>query len=198
MEKIVNELESRFGLLSHREQRADLGEVCIRAEKTVNVLEWLKNHTGYVHLTHFSVVDWLEENEFQLTYLVTDPDAHHTLMVSARIDREKAEAESIHALWPEAVTYEQEFNEMYGIAFPGSPRQGVEFLLEGWNAMPPMRRDFDTVEYCNETYEFRPGRVHVDPKEVRMKFQAEQKRLAEEQKQREEATANSNEPEPQP
>ena len=99
-----------------------------------------------------------------------------------------AEAESIHTLWPEAVTYEQEFNEMYGITFPGSPRQGVEFMLEGWTDMPPMRRDFDTVEYCERTYEFRPGRHSVDPKEVRQRFQAEQKRL----KEQEAAAANAN------
>ncbi len=189
MEQIVKELENRFGILSHREQRADLGEVVIEEKNTVALLEWLKRHGGYIHLTHFSVVDWIEDDEFQLVYLLTDPEACHTLMVSTRIDREAAEAESIHTLWPEAVTYEQEFNEMYGITFPGSPRQGVEFMLEGWNDMPPMRRDFDTVEYCERTYVFRPGRHHVNPKEVRQKFQAEQKRL----KEQEAAAANTNE-----
>ena len=188
MEAIVKELESRFGILSHREQRADLGEVVIEEKNAVAMLEWLKRHGGYIHLTHYSVVDWIEDNQFQLVYLLTDPNAHHTLMISTRIDREQAEAESIHTLWPEAVTYEQEFNEMYGITFPGSPRQGVEFMLEGWTDMPPMRRDFDTVEYCERTYEFRPGRHSVDPKEVRQRFQAEQKRL----KEQEAAAANAN------
>lgn len=192
MERIVKELDNRFGVLSSREQRPDLGAVEIAAKDVVAALEWLKRHGGYIHLTHFSVVDWIEENQFQLVYLVTDPDAHHTLMVSVRIDREAAKAETIHTLWPEAVTYEQEFNEMYGIDFPDSPRQGVEFLLEGWTAMPPMRRDFDTVKYCEETYDFRPGRHHVDPKEVRAQFQAERKRLAEEQKA---AAANQNQAE---
>jgi NADH-quinone oxidoreductase subunit C len=182
MQTIVTELENRFGLISHREQRADLGEVCVDADKVVGVLEWLKRHGGYVHLTLFSVVDWLEEQEFQLTYILTDPVEKHGLMVSARIDRNKAVAESIHTLWPEAVTHEQEINEMYGITFPGSPRQGVPFILEDWDNMPPMRRDFDTVKYCEETYDFRPGRESVDPKEVRAKFQAEQKRLAAEAK----------------
>lgn len=192
MERIVKELEGRFGIVSHREQRPDLGDIVVAAKDVVAVLDWLKHHGGYIHLTHFSAVDWLEDNEFQLTYLVTDPDAHHTLMVSARIDRGTAEAESIHTLWPEAVTYEQEFNEMYGIHFPGSPRQGVDFMLEGWTAMPPMRRDFDTVKYCEDTYGFRPGRSHVDPKDVRTRFQAEQKRLADAQKA---AAANQNQAE---
>lgn len=195
MDHIVKELDDRFGVLASRQQRPDLGAVDIAADDVVAALEWLKRHAGYIHLTHFSVVDWLEENQFQLVYIVTDPRAHHTLMLSARIGRDDAQAESIHTLWPEAVTYEQEFNEMYGIAFPGSPRQGVDFLLEGWTAMPPMRRDFDTVKYCEETYDFRPGRHHVDPKEVRAKFQAERKRLAEAQKA---AVANANEPEQAP
>jgi NADH-quinone oxidoreductase subunit C len=195
MDHIVKELDGRFGVVSSRQQRPDLGAVEMAAKDVVAALEWLKRHGGYIHLTHFSVVDWLEEGLFQLVYIVTDPLAHHTLMLSTRIGRDDAEAESIHTLWPEAVTYEQEHNEMYGIRFPGSPRQGVDFLLEGWTAMPPMRRDFDTVKYCEETYDFRPGRLHVDPKEVRAKFQAERKRLAETQKA---AAANANEPEPAP
>lgn len=195
MDHIVKELDGRFGVLSSRQQRPDLGAVEVAAKDVVASLEWLKRHGGYIHLTHFSVVDWLEESQFQLVYIVTDPRARHTLMLSARIGRDDAEAESIHTLWPEAVTYEQEHNEMYGIRFPGSPRQGVDFLLEGWTAMPPMRRDFDTVKYCEDTYDFRPGRLHVDPKEVRAKFQAERKRQAEAQKA---ATANANEPEPAP
>ena len=148
MESIFKELEARFTIQSHREQRANLGEVCVAQGIVVSVLEWLKRHGGYVHLTHFTVVDWLEENEFQLSYILTDPVACKSLMVTIRIDREKAEAETIYNLWPEAVTYEQEFNELYGIHFPGSPRQGVEFILEDWNDIPPMRRDFDTVAYC--------------------------------------------------
>ena len=192
MDTIVKELEHRFGILSHREQRRDLGEINIAPKNVVAALEWLKRHGGYKHLTHFSVVDWIEDNEFQLTYIVTDPDAHHSLMLCTRVDREAARAETIFTLWPEAVTYEQEHNEMYGIDFPESPRQGVEFLLEGWNDMPPMRRDFDTVKYCEDTYDFRPGRTHVDPKEVRAKFQAEQKRLSEERKQREATQASEN------
>ena len=180
MESILKELQARFTILSHREQRANLGEVCVAPGVVVSVLEWLKRHGGYIHLTHFTVVDWLEDNEFQLSYILTDPVACKSLMVTIRIDREKAEAETVHRLWPEAVTYEQEFNELYGIHFPGSPRQGVEFILEDWNDIPPMRRDFDTVAYCKDHYDFRPGRHSIDPKDVRARFKAEQDKLKQE------------------
>ena len=38
-----------------------------------------------------------------------------------------------------------------------------EFILEGWQDMPPYRRDFDMLAYVEETYRERPGRVTYDP-----------------------------------
>jgi NADH-quinone oxidoreductase subunit C len=87
------------------------------------------------------------------------------LCVTIPVDREKAKADSIHHLWPAAVTYEQELFEMFGIDFPGSPRVGKNFILEGWEDLPPMRRDFDTRKYSEEVYYERPGRVTHEPRE---------------------------------
>jgi NADH:ubiquinone oxidoreductase subunit C len=53
---------------------------------------------------------------------------------------------------------------MYGIDFEGNDRLG-EFILEDWDDMPPMRRDFDTVKYAGEHYYKRPGRE--DAQDVR-------------------------------
>ncbi len=164
MMHILDEIRERFGAEWQNEQRPDLLQIGVQAKTIVPLLTWLKAHTPFVQLTHLSAVDWIEDGEFQLTYLLTDPKAHVSLMVCTRIDREQAEAESIHALWPQAVTYEQEINEMFGIHFPGSPRQGVPFILEGWNDIPPMRRDFDTVAYMNSHHPSRPGREHTDPR----------------------------------
>ena len=50
MERIVNELEARFGIVSHREQRPDLGDIVVAAKDVVAVLDWLKHHGGYIHL----------------------------------------------------------------------------------------------------------------------------------------------------
>lgn len=175
MHPILDQIGLQFRILCSHEQRADLLQVEMDADRVVGLLTWLKNATGYVELTHMSVIDWPEEDEFQLMYLVTDTKAHHSLMISARIEREAATAESIHTLWPEAVTYEQELNEMYGITFPGSPRLGVDFMLEGWDGPPPMRRDFDTLEFAEQRYGFRPGREHTDVKQVRAEFMAKEK-----------------------
>ncbi len=164
MKTILAELETRFGATGARFQRDDLASIDLPADRAVPAVTWLKQHTPFVQLNHMSVVDWLEDGQFQVTWLMTDPHGCRSIMVNTRIDREQATCDSVADLWPQAVTYEQEINEMYGIDFPGSPRMGVPFILEGWNDMPPMRRDFDTVKYVAEHHPHRPGRRHHDPR----------------------------------
>jgi len=164
MSTIVDDIRTRFIMEWEHLQREDLDQVGVKPGTVVPLLSWLKLHSPYMQLTHLSAVDWIEDREFQLSYLLTDPVGHRSLMVCTRIDREEATMESVHAMWPQAVTYEQEINEMFGIHFPGSPRQGVPFILEGWDDIPPMRRDFDTLEYMHAHHPSRPGREHTDPR----------------------------------
>jgi NADH-quinone oxidoreductase subunit C len=74
------------------------------------------------------------------------------LGVHVEIDRENAEMTSIHTLWAQAWAYQRELREMYGVRFPGSPRLDENFCLEGWDDIPPMRRDFDTAAYSTEHF----------------------------------------------
>lgn len=165
MNDVVAAARERFGLEWDHRVRPDLVQVGVASDRLIGLLEWLKAETGFVQLTLLSVVDWIEDDEFQLTYILTEPAARAALMVCSRIDRATATARSVSRLWPQAVTYEQEINEMYGIHFEGSPRQGVPFILEGWRDLPPMRRDFDTVKYARENYSERPGRESVKTRE---------------------------------
>lgn len=164
MENILDRIRDTFGLVWEHRQRADLLLVGVEQRHIVPLLTWLKEHTQYIQLTHLSAVDWIEDGEFQLSYLLTDPVGRCSLMVATRLPREGVTADSVHALWPHAVTYEQEINEMFGIHFPGSPRQGKPFILEGWDDIPPMRREFDTVEYVERHHPSREGREHTDPR----------------------------------
>ena len=84
--------------------------------------------------------------------------------VRVLIKRDNAEMISIHKLWKHAWQYQRELKEMFGINFPDSPRVDESFVLEGWEEMPPMRRDFDTLEYSTKTFYQRPGRSTNDPK----------------------------------
>jgi NADH-quinone oxidoreductase subunit C len=108
-------------------------------------------------------VDWLEEGQFQLTYLLCNRSKQLDLGLRVMLARDGASMDSIHDVWPTAATYQRELREMFGIDFPGSPRLHEEFILEGWNDIPPYRRDFDTKKYAEANYNQRPGRQTHDP-----------------------------------
>jgi NADH-quinone oxidoreductase subunit C len=159
---VVAALANRFGEFPFQVRRPNLVQLDVPQETLIPMLGWLKNHTPFVQLTHLTPVDWLEDEQFQLIYTISAPTLGVSLMVGIRINRKKPVAESVFPLWLQAETYEQEANEMFGIEFPGSPRQGVPFILEGWKDIPPMRRDFDTLAYCDKHHPVRPGREHQD------------------------------------
>jgi len=156
----------------------------IKAEKRVridadrknvsSILLFLKSQKGYIHLNHISCVDWIEENQFELVYIVWNPKTKLTVLVHTRIDRENPKMENIDTIWDQANTYEREIREMFGIQFPGLVGR-EEFILEDWQEMPPMRKDFNSQLYAIETFQMRPGRE--DAQDVR---EAIQKRSKEE------------------
>jgi len=150
------------------EQRQDrLAFVSIPSEQLVSLLTCLRDIYGFSHLALMTCVDWLEESRFQLTYILRNHDGHRELVIKSFIDREHAVADSIHHLWQHARVYQRELHEMFGLSFPGSPGMTEPMILEGWQGPPPMRRDFDTLRYCEDNYSNR-DRTHSEP-EAHMK-----------------------------
>jgi NADH-quinone oxidoreductase subunit C len=99
-------------------------------------------------------------------------------MVQTFIDRENASLPTMHKIWPQAEIMEREMHEMFGVDFPGHPTL-IDFALEFWNDLPPMRRDFDTLEFVNKMDPFRKGQRedNLDVK-VEMKKRREAKKAA--------------------
>ncbi|WP_321363205.1 NADH-quinone oxidoreductase subunit C [uncultured Celeribacter sp.] len=164
MRHILYRLKDRYHLGTPVFQRDDLCFVTVKRSELRAILTELRDVEGFTHLTLLTAVDWIEEQQFQLTYMVNNRVANLTLALRVMLDREDATGDTIHDLWPTAATYQRELREMFGIAFPGSPRVDEEFILEGWTDLPPYRRDFDTLAYSQQTYNDRPGRVTHDPK----------------------------------
>ena len=126
-------------------------------ESIESVLLFLKEKMGYLHMSHMSCVDWIEENRFELVYILWHPKDKINVLVKVDVDRMNPVAPNIDYIWPQANTYEREIREMYGIQFTGLVGR-EELILEDWDDMPPMRRDFDTLQYVMENFKFRPGR----------------------------------------
>lgn len=163
MNELAERLTRRYDAEGWHEQRKDLASIRIPALRVRDVLAWLRDEEGYKHLSFMTAIDNIERGVFTLTYTVRNHDTKHSLMVHADISRGNPVVDSVHLLWEQAWTYQRELKEWFGIDCPGSPRKDEEFVLEGWDQLPMMRRDFDSLAYSNATYAERPGRVTHDP-----------------------------------
>lgn len=165
MENILNEIKKRYKVKRHYQQRSDLLFISVDKNELPGLLLFLRDQINYTHFVDLTAVDWLEENEFQLTYILNNPSQKNDIGIRVRIDREEAVMDSVHQMWEQVATCQRELKEMYGIEFPASPGLNEAFLLEGWDGIPPMRREFDTKKYSEETFFPRPGRSTNDPAE---------------------------------
>lgn len=165
MEEMLKRLDERFFIQKKDVQRNNLAFVTVKQNVAVEAVTYLRDYEGYRHLVMISAVDYIEQNLFQLTYLLHNYQTHTDIGVRVEIDRERPVMDSIHHLWAAAQVYQRELKEMFGIDFPGSPRVNEPMILEGWDSIPPMRKEFDTKKYSAETYFPREGRFTLDPKD---------------------------------
>ena len=163
MQDVFDKLKTRFPLGDVTMQRANMSFVTIDKVHLRAVLQHLRDFEGYTHLVLLTAVDWIEDGQFQLTYLLNNRALARDIGLRVLLPREGATMETIHDLWPTAETYQRELREMFGIDFPGSPRVNDNFALEGWVEIPPYRRDFDTLEYSQKNFRHRDGRETHDP-----------------------------------
>ncbi len=168
MQKGINNLIEKFGASDLEERRPGLSFITVENTKAVAAITHLKDIDGYTVLSLITAVDWIEDGIMQLTYLLNNPAEIAEIGLRVMLERKKEAGESmetIHHLWPNAKKWQQELKEMFGINFPGSPNINDDFILEGWDAAPPNRRDFDTKKFAEETFFPRPGRETHDPAE---------------------------------
>jgi len=115
------------------------------------LLSTLKSH-GWKQLSYLSAVDWIEENQFEVVYIVFNWDKPVQIQIRCRIDRENPSMDSILPIFPGAKYYEREAHEFFGIAFPGNPDYKKQLILEMWDDIPPLRKDFDPSAYSDRKF----------------------------------------------
>lgn len=163
MKELLKDIEKKFLATEIVQQKEKLAFLTVDKNRAIAAITYLKDFTGFSSLTLITAVDWIEDGLFQLTYMINNPQAGFELGLRVMIDRENATMESAHLLWKSVWVYQRELKEMFGIDFPGSPNVDESFILEGWDDLPPYRRDFDTKKYSEETFFPRPGRKSNDP-----------------------------------
>ena len=169
MDAVTRDLTERFRAGSAERTRDDLVFIGVPQADAVAAITHLRDYWGFSHLVFYTAIDVIERSLFRLTYMLHSYDAGLDLAVQVDISRDAPVMDSIHHLWAGASTYERELREMFGIRFPGCPRVDEDFALEGWDDLPPMRRDFDTRAYSEKTYFPREGRKKQDKVDVMKK-----------------------------
>ncbi len=165
MNATLDRLSKNFHISDAIERNARLTTFKVERDAAETLIRELRDREGYTHLNFMTAIDYIEQGIFTLVYMLHNYDTNTSLAVHVDIGRDNAEMTSIHTLWAQAWTYQRELREMYGIRFPGSPRLDEDFCLEGWDQIPPMRREFDTVAYCEQTFTSRDGRATENPRE---------------------------------
>lgn len=110
---------------------------------------------GWKQLSYLSAIDWIDENEFEIVYIVFNWDRPVHIQIRTRIDRENPVMNSIMPIFEGCKYYEREVHEMFGIKFPGNPDHELQLVLEEWDDMPPLRKDFDPKAYSDRKFPVR-------------------------------------------
>jgi len=183
---VFKEIKNRFATDEIEVKRPDLAKINVTRFKIFELISFLTEQYDYKTLNAITCTDWIEEEHFALTYMLTTVDRKHTFMIQTMILRDNAHMESLTHAFKQAEIMERDLHEMYGIDFPGNDNL-VELSLENWIHTPPLRREFDTLEFVNDHLTFRDGRndnvdVKVEMKRLRALKKAEKEAKAKEMK----------------
>ena len=149
--EIISSIEAKFPeavLSSASENKRIL--LTVKEAKFHQILSNLKD-MGFDHLSDVTVVDYINEGEFELIYHIWSHSKKIRAIVKTRIPRESPRIKSIVDLWVGAQIHEREGHEMFGVEFEGNPDLSPLFL-EDWDEIPPFRKDFDIREYVKREY----------------------------------------------
>jgi len=171
---MIEKLKQHYEIEQKNER---LFKIRIKKEELITAISFISSNTNFITLSQISCTDWIEDEVFALNYILTTDIRDKNLMVEVNIVRDNSELPTLLNLFPQAEVMERDLHEMYGIKFLGNPTL-YDFALENWNNIPPLRREFDTLAYVNEQFNFRGGRE--DNKDVKAEIKrrrAEAKKL---------------------
>ena len=160
------------------EKKAErLFKIRIDQNELLRTINFIGSSSNFMTLSQITCADWIEDEVFTLNYILTTEQRNKNLMIALDIPREKSKLPTILHLFPQAEVMERDLHEMYGIDFIGNATL-YDFALENWKEIPPLRREFDTLAYVNEQFEFRAGREdNKDVKAETKRRRAEAKKL---------------------
>ena len=151
MMNLVDDVKSKFNLLNVDYPKDNQVAMDFEKEEVHAVLAHVRAQ-GWIQLSLLTCVDWLEENKFQLVFLVFNWQNGIRIQIRAKIDRDAPQFTTITGIYPGAKYYERDVHEFFGVEFEGNPDSYKQLFLENWDSIPPMRKDFNSQEYSDTKY----------------------------------------------
>jgi len=154
---MFNDIKNRFATFDIEKKGSDLFKVKVDKNRVFELIEYIDKNYNYSILSAITCSDWIEEDIFAITYILTKIDRKSSFMVQTEIGRREPKIDTISNTYKQAQIMERDLHEMYGIEFIGNVNL-KELSLENWKEIPPLRREFDTLKFVNENFSFRDGR----------------------------------------
>ncbi len=114
-------------------------------------LAYLKS-IGFTQLSILTCIDLIANNEFQLIYILNNWELGLFVIVRTIIPRDNPAFVTIINIFPGAKYYEREVHEFFGVTFEGNDSYSKPLLLEIWDDIPPLRKDFDPQVYSDSKF----------------------------------------------
>jgi NADH-quinone oxidoreductase subunit C len=154
MNNLKKQLEAHYGITTFEEPMAQ--EIIFDVDKTslLDVLAYMKS-IGFGQLSLLTCIDWIEENQFELVYILMNWENGIHALVRTRLDRENPKFKTIEHIYPGVKYYERDVHEFFGVEFEGNAESFKHLFLELWEADHPMKKDFDPERFSEERYGMR-------------------------------------------
>ncbi|BDU50725.1 NADH-quinone oxidoreductase subunit C [Haliovirga abyssi] len=151
MNKIIEDIKSKYNVLNIEQPTKQQVSFDFESRDIHAILAYLKS-IGWNQLTFLTCVDFIDDKEFQLVFILMNWETGITIQVRTRLDREKPLFKTIVPIFPGAKFYERDVHEFFGVEFEGNEDSKKGLFLELWDDIPPMRKDFDPQKYSDKKY----------------------------------------------
>jgi NADH-quinone oxidoreductase subunit C len=142
----VTALRERFSdaVLHHTVMAGDEHVVYVAAERSLEVLRWLKADAAqdYSLLKDLTAVDYGGGRPLEVVYQLYSIGHRHSLRLKVTLPLGALEIDSVYAIWRTADWLEREVYDLFGIHFRGHPDLRRILMPDNYAEGHPLRKDF--------------------------------------------------------
>ena len=115
--------------------------ILVEANDWRSLAEQLRNGSlQFNYLFCLTCIDW--KTHLTMVYHLSGTSHRHSIVVKAKLDREKPEIETVSDLWRTAELHEREVYELFGVVFTNHPDLRKLILTDDFEGYP-LRKDFE-------------------------------------------------------